>query len=662
MKKIDARTLFDFKYASAPRFSKNGEYIAYVVQRADEETNGYKGDIYLYDTVKGKNRRLTSAGDAKGYYWLDDGRIVFAASRDKEIKDAIAAGKELTAFYEIDPDGGEAVLSFTVPVSGASLKQIDEDNFIVSAKKDLQRPDTTGMSDADAKKAIEEYKNPAYNVLDEWPFWFNGAGFVSGKRSVLYTFNKKSGELKQLTNTDMDAGAFDYKDGKLLYSASLKNGEVVRMNYPGLFLLDLETMEKKTLIQPRTRRFGSAKFLNSNTVFLTSTEGEICGGNQYMDFYTMDIESGELKVLAKYEASIGSGSVGSDAKLGAGQGSKLSGDKFYFITTVDESAYLRVLDTKSGTIETLTGYGSCESFDEKDGKIVVCGMYGDDLCELYLDGNKITNVFDTSEYDVREREYYTFTNKDGIEIHGYCMKPAGYEPGKKYPAIFHIHGGPRTVFGGVFHHEMQVWANAGYFVFYTNPRGSDGRGNLFGDINGKYGTIDYDDLMEFTDVTLDRYPDIDRDRVGVGGGSYGGFMTNWIIGHTDRFKAAVSQRSIANWISFEHTTDIGISFVMNNIATNTRENTEKMWWHSPLKYADKCVTPTLFIHSDKDQRCWMVEGLSMFTALKLHGCEAKLCLFKNETHELSRSGKPKNRIARMTEILDWYDSHLKEGK
>ena len=128
---------------------------------------------------------------------------------------------------------------------------------------------------------------------------------------------------------------------------------------------------------------------------------------------------------------------------------------------------------------------------------------------------------------------------------------------KKYPAILDIHGGPKTVYGKVFYHEMQVWASKGYFVFFCNIHGSDGRGNEFMDIRGKYGTIDYDELMQFTDKVLETYPQIDASKVGVTGGSYGGFMTNWIIGHTDRFACAASQRSIANWISFSQTSDIG---------------------------------------------------------------------------------------------------------
>lgn len=172
--------------------------------------------------------------------------------------------------------------------------------------------------------------------------------------------------------------------------------------------------------------------------------------------------------------------------------------------------------------------------------------------------------------------------------------------------------------------------------------------------------MDYENIMQFADCMLEKYPDADKENFGVTGGSYGGFMTNWIIGHTDRFKAAVSQRSISTWISKELISDIGIWFAPDNQGTSTFENVEKMWWHSPLKYADKCKTPTLFIHSDADYRCNQVEGISMYTALVMNGCEARMCLFKGENHDLSRSGKPLSRIRRMEEILAWFDKYLKQ--
>jgi dipeptidyl aminopeptidase/acylaminoacyl peptidase len=287
------------------------------------------------------------------------------------------------------------------------------------------------------------------------------------------------------------------------------------------------------------------------------------------------------------------------------------------------------------------------------------------LQELYSFENSVEEqITDFNEWIKREKkiaipEKLTIESEPGVFIDGWVLMPVDFIQDKKYPAIIDIHGGPKTVYGEVFYHEMQFWANEGYFVFFCNPRGSDGKENEFSDIRGKYGTIDYDDIMRFTDAVLEKYPQIDDKRVGVTGGSYGGFMTNWIIGHTDRFRAAASQRSISNWISMFSTTDIGYYFADDQIGATPWSNQDKLWEHSPLKYADRVKTPTLFIHSEEDYRCWLAEGIQMFTALKYHGVESRLCMFRGENHELSRSGKPKHRIRRLTEITEWFNKHLK---
>jgi len=207
---------------------------------------------------------------------------------------------------------------------------------------------------------------------------------------------------------------------------------------------------------------------------------------------------------------------------------------------------------------------------------------------------------------------------------------------------------------------MQLWAGEGYFVFFCNPRGGDGRGNEFADIRGdRYGVWDYNDLMEFTDEVLKKYPQIDKTRLGMTGGSYGGFMANWIIGHTDRFAAVASQRSISNFISKCLTTDIGYYHNLNAIQADPWSSPEKMWHHSPLKYANQCKTPTLFIQADQDYRCWMGDAIQMLTALRMNGVPTRMCLFHGENHELSRSGKPKHRIRRLKEITDWFNKYLK---
>ena len=165
--------------------------------------------------------------------------------------------------------------------------------------------------------------------------------------------------------------------------------------------------------------------------------------------------------------------------------------------------------------------------------------------------------------------------------------------------------------------------------------------------------------MDFTDTVLHHFPAIDPDRVCETGGSYGGFMTNWIIGHTDRFCCAVSQRSISNWISKSFMSDIGPYFNPDQCGASSPFAFNILWEHSPLKYAENAKTPTLFIHSDQDHRCPLPEGMQMMQALALKGIETRMCIFHGETHELSRSGKPKHRIRRLTEITNWFNKYAK---
>ena len=177
-------------------------------------------------------------------------------------------------------------------------------------------------------------------------------------------------------------------------------------------------------------------------------------------------------------------------------------------------------------------------------------------------------------------------------------------------------------------------------------------------IRSKWGTIDYTDIMDFTDAALHRYADIDASRVGVCGGSYGGFMANWIIGHTNRFAAACAQRSFSNMINFEYLSDIGLTNIRSEHLGSCEQDVDALWNESPLKYAPNCNTPTLFIHSDEDWRCPLPDALEMFSCLKRAGCPARLCLFHGENHELSRSGRPDNRITRLQEILNWFKAYL----
>lgn len=303
----------------------------------------------------------------------------------------------------------------------------------------------------------------------------------------------------------------------------------------------------------------------------------------------------------------------------------------------------------------------------------VIALFDNNLPEIYIadaaDKPLRLTYFNDIEslYSTQSPQYFSIKSRfDGETIDGGIILPANFDSNKPaaYPLILDIHGGPKTVYGSVYYHEMQVWAAMGFVVCFANPHGSDGKGNAFSDIRGAFGTRDYDDLMDFVDAVLAKYPAIDAERLGVTGGSYGGFMTNWITSHTDRFKVAATQRSISNWLSFYGTSDIGYYFStdQNNVRDFSPASMEKLWQHSPLKYVNNVNTPTLIIHSDEDYRCPLEQGLQWYTALKARNIPSKLAVFHGENHELSRSGKPQAREQRLNLLSHWFVKYLQADK
>lgn len=242
-------------------------------------------------------------------------------------------------------------------------------------------------------------------------------------------------------------------------------------------------------------------------------------------------------------------------------------------------------------------------------------------------------------------------------IEGWVLKPYGFEEGKTYPMILQIHGGPATAYGNGLHHEMQLMASKGYVVLYTNPRGSHGYGHEFvNGVIGDYGGMDYEDIMAGVDYALENFNYIDQNQLFVTGGSYGGYMTNVIVTRTDRFKAAVTQRSICNWHSFYGTSDIGFFFTeWQHGDADLWDDVEKLLKVSPLTHARNVKTPILILHSEQDLRCPMEQAEQWYVALKRLGVETKLVRFPDENHDLSRSGKPKHRLERLQHLIGWFD-------
>lgn len=666
MEKLQLDDFTKYKFLSGVKISPNGENTGFVVHEMDLDNNKYLSNIHIYKEKDQSSFQLTSFDQEKGFIWSTKDTILFPGIRNEEDKKRKENGEEFTPFYEISINGGEAKKSFEIPLNVNQIELVDENTFLLTGSFDLNRihmDDLSSEEKEEIKKKKEEEKN--YEIIDEIPFWSNGVGFTNKKRNRLYSYNLEKKTLTPITDEFTNVRSFKLnksKDQVVIVATSYMDK---MQDKTDLHLYSIQKNTINKISHKRNFKYSYGDFINKKIIF-AGNEGKDFGLNENPSFYTMDLNKNNYVEKISHDDFDSSilNSVGSDCRYGSGQSMVVDKDYLYFVSTNGYNSYINRINDK-GNIDRLTrSNGSIDDFHVLEGKIKFVGLRGLKLQELYNlempNEVQITSFNDwvIDEKSLSEPEYISMITED-INIEGWIMKPVGFKKGEKYPGILNIHGGPKTVYGNVFFHEMQYWANEGYVVFFCNPRGGDGKGNEFADIRGKYGTIDYDDLMNFTDMVLKEYPFVDRERLGVTGGSYGGFMTNWIIGHTNRFKAAASQRSISNWISFFGTTDIGYFFAADQNAATPWSDFEKLWAHSPMKYADKVVTPTLFIHSEEDYRCWIPEGLQMFTSLKYHGVDARLVMFKGENHELSRSGKPKHRIKRLKEITDWFDKYLK---
>ena len=639
MKKIDIRDFMNYHYPTGLIAAPDGKHGVFAVVDVNEKENCYDSWLWTMDLSDGSVRKLTSGRKERNFSWIDGETLLFAGCREKEYKEKIEDGETWTCFYTIGLHGGEAEFSFAVPYAVGKFAVCGNKVFM-SVKYEYAK----------------EEKD--YEVFDELPFWANGKGVVNKKRNRLAVYDREKETLEIITPEYETVENFWLEEDCLLYTGvqytDLKSWR------PGLYRVGLEGYERETLIPQDRMRIDYACVLKGS-VTLFGSEMKTYGVNENPQLFRL--EDGTLKELAFFDRSIHN-SICSDCKFADGEGIVHDDERIYFISTFRKKSVICSVDAE-GNFETLYDrQGSVHTLSLGAGAVWYTAMRDMGLTEIYRlkDGKeeKLTAFNDglLAERDVCPVEEFTFTYKD-VELDGYVMKPAGFDPEKKYPALLTVHGGPRATFGPVFFHESQAFANAGYFVFFTNPVGSDGRGNAFADLSGRYGTVDFENCLAMTDEVLKRYPQIDEKRVGIMGGSYGGFMCNWAIGNTDRFAAAASQRSISNWISLSMTTDIGYSFDLQETAGDPWNSPDKMWVCSPLKYAHKAKTPTLFIQSDEDYRCYMGDALQMFSALKYFGVETRMCLFHGENHELSRSGKPSHRVRRLSEMMEWFEKYLK---
>jgi dipeptidyl aminopeptidase/acylaminoacyl peptidase len=348
----------------------------------------------------------------------------------------------------------------------------------------------------------------------------------------------------------------------------------------------------------------------------------------------------------------------------------LDSSTLYFPVVQHGSSLLQSVSTDGKNLEVLTGEGGVVgsfSFDKTQTRMAY--FYGtiDDPCQVFVmdtakrTSRQLTKINRSllANIDLGEVETVRIKGPDKNDLQGWILKPPGFNPKKKYPSILEIHGGPLVQYGYFFMHEFYYLAAQGYVVHFSNPRGGRGYGEAHAKaIWGAWGTADYADIMAWTDY-IAQLPYIDTNHMGVTGGSYGGYMTAWLIGHTDRFNAAVAQRCVSNMASEWGSSDINWTFEVELEAGSPFEDLQKYWDMSPIKYIGKAKTPTMIIHSENDYRCPIEQGEQVYVALKRLGVDTEMIRFPDEFHGLSRNGRTDRRVARLNHIRRWFDKYLK---
>lgn len=653
---IVSEDLYRLKSVVNPQFSPDGQSFVYVQTMIDKEKDEYQSQLFFQTIEKGTVPVQWTFGKGKNHTprWSPDGtQLAFVSNR---------SGKN--QIYLLRVNGGEA-RQVTSLASGASNPVWSPDGTKLAFTTSLKSTQT--IFDAEEKKQ----ERPVPLVVEKMRYKSDGEGFWQGQFKQVVLVNVENEEVTQLTTGEYDVSLFCWSpDGKYLAVGADVSEQVDFSFKNDVYLLNIENKELAPVTNG-TGYFGSAAW---------SPDGKYLGmighEREYQNatlskiwLYQTDTKSFSC-FTPDWDVPVGDYMVGDFHQGAASPGLIWTSDSqgFYFIGSENGNTNIYLGEVKNGGIKPVHVsdqhvYGL--SVHSDSGKAIAAISTPTEIGDLYLlslNGavffEKLTNVNDVQDAVLSKPDLIEFAGADGRKVHGWLMKPIGFEVGKKYPLLLEIHGGPHAMYGNTYMNEFQIMAAEGYAVLYVNPRGSHGYGQDFVNaVRGDYGGGDYKDLMLAVDYVLEQYDFIDENRLCVTGGSYGGFMTNWIVGHTNRFKAAVTQRSISNWISFYGVSDIGYYFTEWQIDGDFRE-VQKLWKHSPLAYVENVETPLLILHSEKDYRCPIEQAEQLFIALKRLGKKTKFVRFPEENHELSRSGKPSLRKSRLDQIVEWFREEI----
>jgi dipeptidyl aminopeptidase/acylaminoacyl peptidase len=593
--------------------------IFFEVFRPVEKTNKYESEIF---ELKGTN--------------------VVRYTRGNEDRDSVV---DITGFlmaYLIREDKKTAVL----------IKDIEtgEENKIWETDLKVKKMAWDRLSKGLYLIVQDKPKDKDFRVIEKYPIYFNGEGFFPsinhkfihlGLRGKVQTILEGDAEIIDfaINSSGPDIAIVERPEKWDVYDSR------IGVLLPGTEEIDYIKGAKGGISSPVYDHDGKLYFL------LNRHEKSIFESPK---IYCYD--GGRLENLLESYDITPENTMNSDSRMGNTKTIIPHEGFLYFVATVQGRSGIYKIGANKKLESVVSGDFTIDSFDFNEDVIYYIGQSSVLPQEIYRYGERsqrLTTINSKLERrTLKKARNFSMIASDGEEVEGWLLK------GQKKATVLEIHGGPRTSFGEAFSFEFHLLNSRGFNVIYANPRGSDSYGDNFAlEIKERFGERDYQDLMEVVDYSSDKLG-INPSNIGVIGGSYGGFMVNWMIGHTNLFKAAVTDRSISDQISFYFSSDIGPRFNSDQMGGTPYDNLQHFWDKSPIKFIKNVKTPLLIIHSEEDYRCPVWQAYELFTQLKRQGSEVRMVIFKEENHDLSRGGKPKDRIKRLEEILDWFETKL----
>lgn len=655
-KQLTIESLFKLSSVAAPAAQPNGSKVIYVKTDILEADNVYTSQLFCYDIITKTTTQWTNtSGQNYAPIWSKDGNnLLFISTRTGKAQAYLLAATGGEALQLTDLENG---------ISSAIWSPIQTDIFFTASIKDAGKEKTTN-------KLYETTEGkPSALTVDKMVYRTDTIGFFdTNAHKQIFKLTIANKAISQISTVATNHALSDVSvDGtKLLYSRKREIDNEKTFD-TGIYEFDLITNTEKEITSLLEHASCSEAFYapSGNMIAFIGSDQPVKSAN-VSSLFVYHQQSGELtNLMGASEMYVGDCGVGDFKQKNTTPTFRWYNDETLFVTTSHEGRVnIWQVDLASNLTAIVQGMEQVFDFElnHHANTLYFASSTPTSPNEIYaldLDTKKRQQLTSFNEQYLKAYNLSTYLEveyqvNDGGRIHGFLAQPSDFDATKKYPLIMNIHGGPHAMHASTFFHEAQVMTAQGYAVLLLNPRGSHGYGQSHvNGVIGAYGEGDYTDLMTGLDCVLADYEWLDAEQLYVTGGSYGGFMTNWIVSHTNRFRSAVTQRSISNWVSFTGVSDIGYYFTEWEMDTDNFD-LATMWKHSPLAYVKAIETPLLIIHSEEDYRCPMEQAEQLYTYLKILDQKTELLRFPKSSHELSRSGIPNLRIQRLHAIMDWF--------